>query len=220
MTAPLLVIDASTYRGTAALVQGDRVLGETETAMRGADEERLMPAVAALLREHGLSTSALGGIVCGEGPGSFTSLRIAASIAKGIATATRHPLFAVSSLLLTVAGAATSVGAGRYLALLDAMRGDCFAGRVTVGDGVVMLEGDFEVIDANTVHELLAREGRIAVGPGRAIESSPHARGVAWLHRSATMLRAVDLFQWEPSYGRLAEAQARWERSHGRPLVV
>jgi tRNA threonylcarbamoyladenosine biosynthesis protein TsaB len=28
----------------------------------------------------------------------------------------------------------------------------------------------------------------------------------------------VDLASWEPSYGRLAEAQVRWEAAHGRPL--
>jgi tRNA threonylcarbamoyladenosine biosynthesis protein TsaB len=28
----------------------------------------------------------------------------------------------------------------------------------------------------------------------------------------------VDLERWEPSYGRLAEAQVKWEAAHGRPL--
>jgi len=28
----------------------------------------------------------------------------------------------------------------------------------------------------------------------------------------------VDLASWEPDYGRLAEAQVRWEAAHGRPL--
>jgi tRNA threonylcarbamoyladenosine biosynthesis protein TsaB len=28
----------------------------------------------------------------------------------------------------------------------------------------------------------------------------------------------VDLASWEPEYGRLAEAQVRWEAAHGRPL--
>jgi tRNA threonylcarbamoyladenosine biosynthesis protein TsaB len=28
----------------------------------------------------------------------------------------------------------------------------------------------------------------------------------------------VDLATWEPAYGRLAEAQVKWEREHGRAL--
>jgi len=53
-------------------------------------------------------------------------------------------------------------------------------------------------------------------GPAEATEGWPRARGVA---RLEPMLgAAVDLATWEPSYGRVAEAQARWEREHGRPL--
>ena len=221
MTPPLLVIDASTYRGTAAIVQAGRVLGETQTQMRGADEERLMPAIAALLRDTGLSATTLGGIVCGEGPGSFTSLRIAASIAKGMVTVSRQPLYAVSSLLLVVAGAGERLAPGRYFALLDAMRGEWFGARIALdADGAASLEGDFELVDAAAVQQITTAEHRIAIGPGQVIDASPEARGVARLADASRVLRAVDPAVWEPSYGRLAEAQAQWERSHGRPLVA
>ena len=33
-------------------------------------------------------------------------------------------------------------------------------------------------------------------------------------------LPPVSLAAWEPDYGRLAEAQVKWERAHGRPLPV
>src|SRR5690242_13985621 len=95
-----LVIDASTYTGSVAVLDGDRVAAERTAAMRGADEERLMPAVAAALDEAGVAPRDLTRVVCGGGPGSFTSLRIAASIAKGIAVAWELPLLTVSSLLL------------------------------------------------------------------------------------------------------------------------
>lgn len=221
MTAPLLVIDASTYRGTVAIVQDDRILAESEAQMRGADEERLMPAVASLLREIRVPTRALGGVVCGEGPGSFTSLRIAASIAKGIVSATGQPLLAVSSLLLIVAGASPAIAPGRYLVLLDAMRGEWFGVRVTVNDaGRPVLEGEVEVIDASAVRRITRGEHRVTVGLGQTVEGAPHARGVARLAGETGALRVVDRAVWEPSYGRLAEAQARWERSHGRQLVI
>ena len=221
MKGPVLVIDAATYRGTAALVDGGRVIAEVEVQMRGATEERLMPAVAGLLRDAGVPVRDLSAVVCGDGPGSFTSLRIAASIAKGIVTAGGQQLLAVSSLLLIVAGADEAVLPGRYLAMLDAMRGEWFAARVTVaGGGVPALEGEFEIVDARTVERIAREEARMAVGPGQTFDLAPHARGVARLAESAGALRQVDPATWEPSYGRLAEAQARWEKSHGRPLVA
>ena len=51
----------------------------------------------------------------------------------------------------------------------------------------------------------------IGAPPGRLAQ--PHARSA--MRVEATV---VDLASWEPAYGRLAEAQVKWEASHGRPL--
>lgn len=219
MNGPLLVIDAATYRGTVAVVQGEHVVASAETPMRGADAERLMPAVAAILNSAGLGLPDLSGIVCGAGPGSFTSLRIAASIAKGFAAATGIPLYQVSSLMLIAAGAEPRLSAGRYLALLDAMRGDVFAARVSITDaGFAEAEGDVMLITAAAAARLSTDEGRERIGPDTERHCWPHARGVARVDsRSGALVRAA-LESWEPSYGRLAEAQVKWELKHGRGL--
>jgi hypothetical protein len=56
------------------------------------------------------------------------------------------------------------------------------------------------------------------IGPGQRWEATPHARGVAPILGSIIESGPVDLASWEPDYGRLAEAQVRWEAAHGRPL--
>jgi hypothetical protein len=48
----------------------------------------------------------------------------------------------------------------------------------------------------------------------------PHARGAAHVLVSLIASGPVDIDTWEPAYGRLAEAQVRWEETHGRPLPV
>src|SRR5665213_2958158 len=95
-----LVIDASTYVGTVAVLRDRTVVAEGEALMRGEAEERLMPAVAAVLGEAGSSVRDVNRVICGAGPGSFTSLRIAGAIAKGIVLgngARAEGLFAMSS---------------------------------------------------------------------------------------------------------------------------
>lgn len=252
MNGPLLVIDASTYRGTVAIVDADRILAENEAQMRGADAERLMPAVATVLSDAGVTVSDLAGIVCGEGPGSFTSLRIAASIAKGLSVAADRPLYAVSSLLLIVAAAPPPLASGGYLALLDAMRGEWFGMRVDVADlDVVAVDAEPTLMDASMIARVVPDEQRIAVGPGQALDLAPRAAGAARLlgrrvprldgggrdtesgepssSAAATpashtgdvqLVHPVDRTTWEPLYGRLAEAQVKWEKLQGRPLVV
>ena len=75
-------------------------------AMRGEHEERLMPAVAELLSRGKVAVEQLDAVACGAGPGSFTSLRIAASIAKGLSVAREIPLVVAPSTLLVPAAAA------------------------------------------------------------------------------------------------------------------
>ena len=216
----VLALDASTYAGSCALVRGGSVLAERVVAMRGEREERLMPAVAELLAGAGASVADLEGVACGGGPGSFTSLRVAASIAKGITVARSIPLFAAPSPLLVVAGAEPSPPEGSYMVLLDAMRGDVFGLSLRVD-----ARGDLRDVGAASLlrrAEALARAAReqaTVVGPGEARALAPHARGFARLLVQG-LAREADVALWEPDYGRKAEAQVRWEQAHGRPLEV
>ena len=211
-----LAIDASTYVGTVAVTRGREVLADCEATMRGETEERLMPAVERVLASRAIRIVDLDRIVCGSGPGSFTSLRIAASIAKGLALVSGAPLHAVSSLGLMVA--AERREPGRYLAVLDAMRGDAYVALATVDDdGEVPEIVDAHVVPSVDVTELASSRSAVTVGAGRAVEARPHARGVARM-RSICDRGRVDLAAWEPSYGRLAEAQVKWEAAHGRAL--
>jgi tRNA threonylcarbamoyladenosine biosynthesis protein TsaB len=213
-----LALDASTPVGTVALVRDGLMIGERSTAMRGKDEERLMPSVADLLRVADVSVSALDAIACGSGPGSFTSLRIAASIAKGIAIARDLPLFTAPSPLLVVAAASHVLGPGAYFALLDAMRGDVFALAVTRSPhGELSVEGDTLLAPRSEVVTRAAALGKRLVGPDEEDALMPHARGFAELFRQG-LAREVDAAGWEPDYGRKAEAQVRWELAHGRAL--
>jgi tRNA threonylcarbamoyladenosine biosynthesis protein TsaB len=215
-----LVLEAATYVGSVALLDGDRLLGERTVAMRGREHEALMPATAALLEECGVVPSALDRVVCGGGPGSFTSLRIAGGIAKGIALAGGIPLVPLSSLALVVASL-RPLTPGRYLAAIDALRGEHY----------VEL---YEVTSAGQIHPLMPtrlvpsaavvatalEHGARAVGPGQPERSvDPHARSAATLTGLIDATSPADLAGWEPAYGRLAEAQVKWETEHGRPLV-
>lgn len=211
-----LALDASTYAGSVAVARGGVVLAQETVAMRDRDEERLLPAVARALAASGASASQVGRVVCGAGPGSFTSLRIAASIAKGMAASRAVPLLAVSSLALIAAEPPRR--AGRCLAVLDALRGECYVAECeTDAAGGVLSAGEAMLRPAAWVAEREAAGERVA-GPGRALDVAPHARAVVRVER--LIGEAVDLDAWEPAYGRLAEAQVKWEAAHGRKLAV
>lgn len=215
MTRPVagytLALEASTYTGSVAVIRDSEVVLSSDVEMRGRDQERLMPAVAECVGKLPEGMAAIQRVVCGAGPGSFTSLRIAASIAKGICHARGLPLFAVSSLALVVASARKE--RGRYLVTLDAMRGESFAALIDVGeDGTIPVAVPIRIVSRTALAEEAARAG------AEVLEGAPHVAGVARMLDSIVSSGPVDLAAWEPDYGRAAEAQVKWEAAHGRPL--
>jgi len=93
----LLAIDTSTDRASVAISLGNELYAEEQDGLRQ-HAQLLLPMVERLLAHAGLSFSQLDAIVFGRGPGSFTGLRIACSVAKGLAYAYDLPLYPVSSL--------------------------------------------------------------------------------------------------------------------------
>lgn len=228
MRSYTIAIEGSTYEGSVALLRGPAVAvertlrGDAGGAPPSGRGERLLPALAECMREAGVGPASVARIVCGAGPGSFTSLRVAGSVAKGLAVGYGVGLYAVSSLLLTVTGAEPALPPGEYLSVLDAMRGEFFGARVTVPpDSAPMQTGPAALLTAQDLGRLGVGDGGAtvsAVGPGQPLDRRPHARGVAPILESIISGGPVDLASWEPDYGRLAEAQVRWEVAHGRPL--
>jgi tRNA threonylcarbamoyladenosine biosynthesis protein TsaB len=215
-----LVLEASTYAGSTAVIDGARVLGERSVAMRGREHEALMPAVAEVLGQVGVGPGAIERVVCGAGPGSFTSLRIAGAIAKGIALAAVCPLVPISSLALVVASR-EPFAPGRYLAAIDALRGEHYVALFEVGvAGAVRTLGAELRVPSSEVLERAAAHDAVAVGPGRegVAHVEPRAAAAARLADLLDATPAADLAAWEPAYGRLAEAQVKWEATHGRSL--
>ena len=207
-----LALEAATYAGSVAVLRGSDIVVARDVEMGRRAEERLMPVVAECVAALPKGRGGVDRVVCGAGPGSFTSLRIAASIAKGICHARGIPLFEASSLALIVAAAAGR-RPGRYLVSLDAMRGESFAAVVELGnDGKIPAAVPFEIIAASTLTE------KARVAAAELLAGAPHAAGVARMLESVLDRGPVDLAAWEPDYGRAAEAQVRWEAAHGRPL--
>jgi tRNA threonylcarbamoyladenosine biosynthesis protein TsaB len=214
-----LCIEASTYVGSVAVLRDGAVVAERETAMRGEHEERLMPAVAEALADAQLAPNAVERVLCGAGPGSFTSLRIAGAIAKGIALAARAPLYPISSVMLVVAGAKPELAPGRYAVALDAMRGDVFAEVFSVTESAIVSESVPAIVSRADLDAFAREHAARIVGPAETLTLSPHARGAAALGRRVGWPAAASLATWEPNYGRLAEAQVKWEATHGRALT-
>jgi tRNA threonylcarbamoyladenosine biosynthesis protein TsaB len=91
----------------------------------------LIPTILDLLRQADLRLEQLDAMAFGAGPGSFTGLRTACSVAQGLALGARVPVLPVDSLLAVAEDArATALGAqasGMVAAVLDARMDELYA---------------------------------------------------------------------------------------------
>jgi tRNA threonylcarbamoyladenosine biosynthesis protein TsaB len=121
----LLAIETATEACSVALLHGETLIDRSELAPRR-HAELVLPMAEELLAEAGITRRQLDGIAMGRGPGAFTGVRLAVSVAQGLALALDSPVLPVSSL------AALAMQAPRdgtaVLAAIDARRGEIYAG--------------------------------------------------------------------------------------------
>lgn len=228
-----LAMDAAAGNGTIAVLRDAVLIADSDVLMRSEREERFFPALLETLARAGTSLGEVQRLIVGAGPGSFTALRVVAAIAKGIAQGRGIAMYGVPSLALVVADANTSADAAaalamptepdhsgsRWLVTLDALRGERYAALVTRAHG-----GDVvavEQLGVIPIADLAARAAAVAatlIGPDETLAARPLARHVIHCLALAEATGPADLASWEPSYGRLAEAQVKWEAAHGRAL--
>ncbi len=212
----ILVVEASCDAGSLAVLHGDTVIANVAVAMGRGRDDMLTPALAPLLQQAGLSVREVSAVVCGQGPGSFTSLRIAAAFAKGLAFGLDVPLFAVPSLALVSAHDEQPLSTAAYCVYTDALRDECFAQLLDVAaDHTVTVHADVVRVMTRDLAEFA--QGRTLVHADAKTDTHPRATLLPYL-RDWQAAGPVILDAWEPAYGRLAEAQVKWEATHGRAL--
>lgn len=117
----LLALDTSTENCSVALWLDGEVISRQELAGQR-HSDLILPMLEALLGEAGITLKALDGIAFGEGPGSFTGLRIGCGVAQGLALGAGLPVLGISTLLALAAES----GAERVIACLDARIGEIY----------------------------------------------------------------------------------------------
>ncbi|MGQ0751128.1 MAG: tRNA (adenosine(37)-N6)-threonylcarbamoyltransferase complex dimerization subunit type 1 TsaB [Betaproteobacteria bacterium] len=111
----ILALETATEFCSVALWHDGEIDG-LEEHVGQSHSERLLAMVTGLLHRHGMCVTDLDGIAFGEGPGSFTGLRIACGVTQGLAFAANLPVLGVGTLLAM----AESTQSERVIGCMDA----------------------------------------------------------------------------------------------------
>jgi tRNA threonylcarbamoyladenosine biosynthesis protein TsaB len=225
----LLAFDTSTEHLSVAVRHGERLF--THSGAGGAQASgTLIPLVLQLLAEAGLELASLDAIAFGRGPGSFTGLRTACSVAQGLAFGSGVPLLPVDTLLAVAEEARHAFGARQVVAVLDARMDQIYAARYDFEAGGA-LGGDAEEGDGAAPLLLapealevpagwsLAGNAFAAYGPRLAPAAARHEvlpTATAMLRLAPALLaagRTVDAAHAWPLYVRDKVAQTTEERA-------
>ncbi len=171
----ILALDTSTECCSAALLMDSNLAGrELDLGLRAA--EHILSMIDGLLAETGLALGALDAIAFGRGPGGFTGVRLAASVAQGLAFGAGLPVVPVSDLRAVAQRALESDAAiERVIVCNDARMQEVYWGCFERGpDGLAVTVGEEKVGKPGTVG--IPADWSSAVGVGRGFAAYPELR--------------------------------------------
>lgn len=140
----LLAFDTSTETMSIAVANGAQ---SWRRSGRGGAlaSSTLIPSILALLAEAGLALRDLDAIAFGHGPGSFTGLRTACSVAQGLAFGAAVPVLGIDTLMVVADEARQLTGCTRVLAMLDARMDEVYAGAYEFTGNAWTRRGEFSL---------------------------------------------------------------------------
>ena len=176
----ILALDTATENCSAALFVNGELLEREELLGRG-HAERILPMVGELLAEAALALRALDALAFGRGPGALTGVRLAASVAQGLAFGAGLRVVPVSDLrALAQRVLQQEPGAQRVLVCTDARMREVYCGAFERSpEGSAAAVDDERVLGPQAVHlpaQWSALPPAAVLGAGSGFAAYPQLR--------------------------------------------
>jgi tRNA threonylcarbamoyladenosine biosynthesis protein TsaB len=196
----LIAIETSSFAGSLAAARGGTVCATRSIVADRRHTAALLPALHDLLGECGATARDIGVLAYSAGPGSFTGLRIAATIARMLQSAVGCAVVAVPTLEVIATGAAERLAPDAHVAaVLDARRGEVFGALFRrAADGTLATLAPAAVHDpaawlANLPRPLvIAGEGLRVHAAALSGDGVTHLDESCWTPQAATVARLGD----------------------------
>ena len=219
--ALILCIETGTDICSVGIVDNGKLISLRESDSGRDHAKKVAVFVDELLSENNIDPQQIDAVAVGEGPGSYTGLRIGVSFAKGLCYGLGKPLIAVSSLAALTAVAIEDYKAGildiknwdsaLLCPMIDARRMEVYT-QIFDSNANPLNSVSAEVVDENTLAEYRAKiDNFVVFGSGAAkcaevlgaelIDITPSVRGMAAIaEKKYANGEFVDVAYFEPYY--------------------
>ncbi len=222
----VLALETSTAHASVALCDGDQVLASHSSSNPKTHSEFFNPAIQKCLDQTGVKLSEIELFAVGSGPGSFTGLRVSASIIKTFSMTFQKPLVAIDSLTLLKQEALLRGAVDKkILCLLNAHKNMNYVALFS-GDQVELTPQAMTVVELNSLNfgssqpvlclgeGFTAYETRLSMPFLSQIRRDPQhsdtplAQTLAFFGQAQAKLgRTIEWNSYEPLYIRASEAE-------------
>lgn len=224
----ILAFDSSSKALSVALLENQELLAEVNLNIKKNHSISLMPAIDFLMEQVGFEPTDLDRIAVAAGPGSYTGLRLAATVAKTLAYSLGKELVAFSSLLAIAARVQTDE---IVIPILDARRGNAYAGAYLKNENLIADQHcSFEEFLKSEQVQALKDKALVFTGETanfteiienaalknyRIITDSLEILPSAYeLGKLAEKAEPVNIHAFAPNYLKKVEAEEKWLETH------
>jgi tRNA threonylcarbamoyladenosine biosynthesis protein TsaB len=175
--------DTATPAVSAALHDGERIVGEAFAVDARRHGELLAPMIAKVMADAGASRADLTAVAVGVGPGPYTGLRVGLVTARVLGAVLGIPVYGVCTL--DVIAAAAEAGGREFLVATDARRKEVYWARYDSGGR--RREGPL----VGTASSIPGAAGLTVVGHGGQLYPEAFAEAIGPAYPDARTLCAV-----------------------------
>ncbi|WP_208559254.1 tRNA (adenosine(37)-N6)-threonylcarbamoyltransferase complex dimerization subunit type 1 TsaB [Marinilactibacillus kalidii] len=227
----ILAMDTSNQSMSVAVTENGVTLAEQLTNVKRNHSIQLMPTVERVIKDAGLTIDDIDRVVVAKGPGSYTGVRIAVTVAKTLAWTKSIELVGVSSLKV-LAGNTPQDDNLLIVPIMDARRGNIYTGLYQFVNGTLeQLETDQHISAELWANRLSARKETIMIVGVDAVKHQevfeeklqdkvrilptfqqlPRASVLAWIGAQAV---PEEIHPFVPEYTKLTEAEEKWKEAN------
>ncbi len=208
----ILSIETATKVCSVAVHYNGKIVSLVQNFSEKSHAERVHALIQNVLKESHIELSDIKAVAISAGPGSYTGLRIASSLAKGLCFALQIPLIAVD----TLQSMAKAIAIDGFFScpMIDARRNEVYCAIYNATNELI-LANEAKIIDKDSFSDLLESNKMIFFGDGstkcKDIILHPNAFFLDIIHPNATQIGQIayqkfvenkieDLAYFEPHY--------------------
>jgi len=197
----ILNIETATPVCSIALGKDGALLAHRTSVEHNVHSERLTVFIDELMQECGCDFNMLDAVAVSEGPGSYTGLRIGASVAKGLCYGLEKPLISIKTLQSMSHGMSVQCPdeTALYCPMIDARRMEVYTALYDF-NGNEIEPTTAKVIDAASFQEILSQQKVIFAGDGmekcREVINAPNALFLTQFSHAAEWMIPLSEAKW------------------------